>query len=174
MPQFCGVSGFRYTGLSVSPQDWGENDFQASRKLTGNQNPPRSAAVNQCYLGNSQISFNSPSSRAVNSVPPFFVCYIPRRNLNSRPYTLNADQISRSPRRRQGRARTRCRGGARCRKQPLQNGRGTPERMGPPVLGLGPMTREGCDIYRSLTISRKARLWVCSCSNGGSTQKRLE
>ena len=51
MPQFCGVSGFRYTGLSVSPQDWGENDFQASRKLTGNQNPPRSAAVNQCYLG---------------------------------------------------------------------------------------------------------------------------
>ena len=51
MPQFCGVSGFRYTGLSVSPQDWGENDFQTSRKLTGNQNPPRSAAVNQCYLG---------------------------------------------------------------------------------------------------------------------------
>ena len=51
MPQFCGVSGFRYTGLSVSPQDWGENDFQASRKLTGNQNAPRSAAVNQCYLG---------------------------------------------------------------------------------------------------------------------------
>ena len=54
MPQFCGVSGFRYTGLSVSPQDWGENDFQASRKLTGNQNPPRSAAVNQCYLGRSE------------------------------------------------------------------------------------------------------------------------
>ena len=55
MPQFCGVSGFRYTGLSVSPQDWGENDFQASRKLTGNQNPPRSAAVNQCYLGDGSL-----------------------------------------------------------------------------------------------------------------------
>ena len=48
---------------------------------------------------------------------------------------------------------------------------GPPERTGPPVLGLGPMTREGCDIYGSLTISRKARLGCAAVATAGPRRK---